>query len=331
MSNLKYQIITPNDNEFHNGLLETASEIHQREKDTSEWLKWKYFSSPFGNCIVACAINEQNKVVGEISFGRYEFILNNETVKAAYSYQTMVHPDYQGKGVFKKLTNLAINECKNQGVEILFNFPNANSYMPFIKNKWKPINSIKYWMKPMRFLKVLANITSIRKSFQVDNAISLDEINVQKLKELFYNVKPLNIPNTLCPNRTKEFLEWRYTSYPVAKYKSVINDRIAVIVRTGTRGKLKEVQIMEAFEIIANSFNKDEIKRIEEQIKNELNADLITFNITEAHPLNNILKSTRFISMPHSIKFCIYPLVEKFNSYTNKDNWIITATEFHRY
>ncbi len=331
MDKLKYQIITPNDKEFHNSLLETASEIHQREKDTLEWLKWKYFSSPFGNCIVAGALNEQNKVIGEISFGRYEFVLDNKIVNAAYSYQTMVHPNYQGKGVFKKLTNLAIDECKKQGIEVLFNFPNANSYMPFIKNKWKPINSIKYWMKPMRFLKVSANITSIRKSFRVDVNTSLKEIDVPKLKELFSGVKPLNIQNTLCPNRTKEFLEWRYISYPVAKYKCVINDKLAIIARTGKRGKLKEVQIMEVFQMTPDSFNKNEVKRIAEQIKTELDVDLITFNITEVHPLNNILKSAGFISMPHTIKFCIYPLTEKFENYTHKKDWIITATEFHRY
>ena len=88
---------------------------------------------------------------------------------------------------------------------------------------------------------------------------------------------------------------------------------------------------MEAFEMKPNSFHKNEVKRIAEQIKNELNADIITFNLTEAHPLNKILKSARFISMPHSIKFCIFPLDEKYNSYTNKNSWIITATEFHRY
>lgn len=331
MDKLNYQIITANDTKFHNSLLETASEIHQRKKDTLEWLKWKYFSSPFGNCIVAGAINEQNKLIGEISFGRYEFILDNKIVKAAYSYQTMVHPDYQGKGVFKKLTNLAISECKNQGVQVLFNFPNANSYMPFIKNKWNPINSIKYWMKPLKILKISKNINSIKNSFQVESIKSLEEIDVPKMKELFSEVKPLNIKNTLCPNRTKEFLEWRYTGYPIAKYKMVINDRLAIIARTGKRGKLSEIQIMETFEITPNSFNKNEIKRITKQIKNELNADLITFNLSEAHPLNNVLKSARFISMPHSIKFCIYPLDEKFNNYANKDNWIITATEFHRY
>lgn len=331
MDKLKFLIIKSTDTEFHDSLLETAAEIHQRKKDSLEWLKWKYFSSPFGNCIVAGAVNEQNKVIGEISFGRYEFVLDGKIVKAAYSYQTMVHPAFQGKGVFKKLTNLAIEECKKQGVEVLFNFPNANSYMPFIKNNWKPINSIKYWMKPMRFLKVSGNINSIRKSFQVDAAISLEEVNVSKMKELFSTVKPLNIPNTLCPNRTKEFLEWRYASYPIAKYECVLNDRLAIIARTGKRGRLKEVQIMEAFEMKPNSFHKNEVKRIAEQIKNELNADIITFNLTEAYPLNKILKSARFISMPHSIKFCIFPLDEKYNSYANKNSWIITATEFHRY
>ncbi len=61
-------------------LLKTASIIHNRKQDSLEWIKWKYFGSPFGNAFCLVAKTNDDKIVAEITFGCYQFILNNKSL-----------------------------------------------------------------------------------------------------------------------------------------------------------------------------------------------------------------------------------------------------------
>ena len=81
----EYKIITKDSDEKHFvELLENAAFIHNRQQDTIDWLKWKYFDSPFGDCIVVMAYSEKGELAGEISFGKYEFTDGDKIIKAIY-------------------------------------------------------------------------------------------------------------------------------------------------------------------------------------------------------------------------------------------------------
>jgi GNAT superfamily N-acetyltransferase len=75
---------------------------------------------------------------------------------AAQSADTMTHPQYRFKGLFVELANLTFQLCRDNGIELLFGFPNQNSLPGFInKLGWKTtetmgvfvINMLLPWQK----------------------------------------------------------------------------------------------------------------------------------------------------------------------------------------
>ena len=327
-----YKIITRDSEEHHfKALLENAAFIHNRDQDSLEWLKWKYFSSPFGDCIVVMAYSEKGELAGEISFGKYEFKDEEKLVKAIYSYQTMVHPNFQRKGLFSSLTKKVIEIAKEENIDIIFNFPNANSYQPFLKLGFKPLNGLKYWIAKGHFGTFLKqfNPMALKKPFLVNKIKNYDSNTLEQFEKLANDVKAYSVKNTLYPNRNYDFLKWRYFSHAMHHYEIVECDLGWAITRVGKRGSFTEAQIMDVFP--KNEFNKTFLRAIKRAIKRKLKVGLIIFNMSEAHPLNSLMSSCGFFSMPNKLKFCVYPLNSTGEKYTNRSNWIITATEFHRY
>jgi predicted GNAT family acetyltransferase len=327
-----YKIITRNSNEkFYSDLLENAAFIHKRKQDSLEWLKWKYFSSPYGDCIVVMAYSEKGALAGEISFGKYEFTDNDKIVKAIYSYQTMVHPKFQRKGLFSSLTKKVIEIAKEQNIDVIFNFPNHNSYAPFLKLGFNPLNNLKYWVTkgclPI-FLKEFSPL-SLKKPFIVNKIDTYDENTISLFNKLCPTIKPQSVKGVLNPNRTEEFLRWRFFNYAMHHYEIIQSNLGWCIVRIGKRGNFTEAQIMEVFpeKGMSRKFLYSLTKKIREQLK----VGLIVFNMSGSHQLNSKMSICGFLPLPNKLKFCMYPLNQIGERYLNKNNWVITATEFHRY
>jgi hypothetical protein len=59
---------------------------------------------------------------------------NGNTYLVAQSGDTMTHPKHQKKGLFVKLANLTFQFCNENGIELIFGFPNENSYPGFVRN-----------------------------------------------------------------------------------------------------------------------------------------------------------------------------------------------------
>ena len=104
------------------------SSVAEKEK----WFKWMYEDNIYGDSIHVIAYNN-NKVVGWRAFWR------NDILPGIVSYQpsnTEVLPEMRKKGIFYKMTELALNEI---GDSLIYNFPNNNSLHGYLKLGWKPI------------------------------------------------------------------------------------------------------------------------------------------------------------------------------------------------
>ena len=60
--------------------------------------------------------------------------IRQQRVLAAQSCDTMTHPAHQKKGLFVKLAKQTIDLAKQEGIHLVFGFPNQNSYPGFIKH-----------------------------------------------------------------------------------------------------------------------------------------------------------------------------------------------------
>lgn len=72
--------------------------------------------------------------------------INENLTLAAQSGDTMTHPDHRKRGLFIELAKLTFEECRKQGIKLIYGFPNDNSYHGFInKLNWEHIDDIERW------------------------------------------------------------------------------------------------------------------------------------------------------------------------------------------
>jgi hypothetical protein len=61
----------------------------------------------------------------------------NSLILAAQSADTMTHPEHRYKNLFFDLSNKCFELCKQNGIRLIFGFPNQNSYHGAIKLGWQ--------------------------------------------------------------------------------------------------------------------------------------------------------------------------------------------------
>lgn len=325
----QFEFITPNskDDELA-ALLKMASIVHNRNHDSLEWIKWKYFGSPFGNAFCLVAKTNDDKIVAEVTFGRYQFVLNSKILNCLISYQTMVHPNYQKKGIFGLLTKKILAKAEADEIDLVLNFPNKASYTPFQKLQFVPLNHIENKVYFTKKISTLWNSFSLKKPFLPHSISAINQNQVQFFNELKNTISPLNIKDVLVPNRNADFIQWRYFTFPLYDYRIVKTSKGWGIVRLGSRGKLKEVQLMEMF---SECITKEFLFELRNEIVLQFKPNIILCNFSYNHPANAIISKLGFYSLPHHINFFVYALNKKYTHLLQKENWIITATEFHRY
>ena len=86
---------------------------------------WKHIENPFGPSIMLIA-KAAGTVAGFRAFMRWELTTpTGRTVKCVRAVDTATHPEYQRRGIFRRLTLDAIEVAKADGVELVFNTPNS--------------------------------------------------------------------------------------------------------------------------------------------------------------------------------------------------------------
>jgi Acetyltransferase (GNAT) domain len=74
----------------------------------------------------------------------------NKTLLVAQSADTMTHPNYRFKGMFVDLSRRTFNLCKENGIQLVFGFPNQNSYHGAIhKLGWIETETMRCFIIPV--------------------------------------------------------------------------------------------------------------------------------------------------------------------------------------
>ncbi len=74
---------------------------------------------------------------------------NEQVVLAAQSADTMTNPNYRFKGLFVELSNITFQLCRDEGLLLIFGFPNQNSYHGAVtKLGWQMTEMLQYFTIP---------------------------------------------------------------------------------------------------------------------------------------------------------------------------------------
>lgn len=111
--------------------------------------RWKHLDNAFGPspAWVAC---DGARIVALRVFMRWELLRAGEVVRAVRAVDTATHPDYQGRGLFTRLTLGALPDLAAEGVEFVFNTPNDQSRPGYLKMGWHDVGRLPTSVRPAR-------------------------------------------------------------------------------------------------------------------------------------------------------------------------------------
>lgn len=308
-------------NSIHS-FLTSRKESHNHDYfDSQEWFKWKFLNSPNGTAIMPTVFIE-NKIIGANYYGIYPLLKNEQEISAILPYEIFVHERAQGKGLFKKLIKLAQQTAQDEKVQIMMSFPNKKSIQGFKSSGWTYIpNFVTYWLKPVFNFKVIRNILDLKKAFQPNISQGSNNFQFQEPKHNLYKDQVHGL-------WTKEYLNWRFNILPQAEYIYLQNASFELVARIGSRGKLKEAQILYV-DCKTLVFDRESFKKLIKQLTKETKSDLVSFPMSSHYPIYGKMKSLGFYKLPSGTQFC-YKVLDK-NIHSELLKFSLCGLDFHTY
>ena len=235
-------------------LLEAAMGKGPAGERSPEFFRWKHLDNPFGPSFMLVAEGD-GTIVGFRSFMRWRFQAGGRMVPAVRAVDTATHPEFQGRGVFSRLTLEAL-EALREEADLVFNTPNEKSLPGYLKMGWRTVGKVPISIRvrrPIRFARGLrwrgapAGASGVRPPIDAETAAEAlrDEKEVALLLDRAGGDDQL-----LSTPRDVEYLRWRYGSARVLDYRAVREqqgDRLTglAIFRVRPRGKLWESTVTE--------------------------------------------------------------------------------------
>lgn len=124
----------------------------------------QFYEHPFQKekCIRLVAM-DGDVVTGFQSLFYWPYQKDGKVFHSFQSGNSLVHPDYRGKGIFQKLLNYLDEYNKDLQIDFLMGFPVQMSYGSFMKNRWVNPFNIQWKLKiinPLGFLFSHKDITA---------------------------------------------------------------------------------------------------------------------------------------------------------------------------
>jgi GNAT superfamily N-acetyltransferase len=231
-----------------------------RPDDPNEALfRWKHFDNPAGRSPMWLAIAD-GRLAGFRTFLRWRFVRDGRPVSAVRAVDTATHPDFQGRGVFRRLTLGALDELRDEGVELVFNTPNDQSRPGYLKMGWEVVGRVPIAMRPTSLSSLVrlgrARVPAEKWSATCPLGVPAEEAlaDDHELERLLAAVAArrreteVAATSTLATDRTPAHLRWRYRFEPL-RYRAVVAAggpaRGLAIFRLRRRGPATEAVLAE--------------------------------------------------------------------------------------
>jgi GNAT superfamily N-acetyltransferase len=224
---------------------------------TPQFFRWKHRDNPFGPSPGWVAV-AGNRIVGVRLLMRWEFEFGGRVVRAVRMVDTATAPDWQGRGVFKRLTLTALEEVED--VDLVFNTPNSNSLPGYLKMGWSEVGRVPVLIRPVAPLRLARAVVrgAVRQSAvssvpppiasslpRVDDVLSARAPEVDALLGARRRRE-----DALSTRRSPAYLTWRYGAGSGLDYRAVPVEREGRLVGLGVgrlrhRGPLRELTLGE--------------------------------------------------------------------------------------
>jgi len=290
---------------FSNQYSRTVSELTE--------IHSKFYNHPFqkDKCIRIVSMDGE-VVTGFQTLFYWPYQKNNKVYRSFQSGNSIVHPDYRGKGIFQKLLNFLDENNKDLNIDFLMGFPVEASFGSFVRNKWANPFNLHWYLKlinPFAFLFSKKNFEKRFDSFPLLNSNNSSD-----------NIFRLHIDNS--------FNSWRNGFRNSKNYFyfnfSDENKSITFGLKMNVRSRFFHELIIGEIRTYTNDihFFRAAIKKLVRKTRSSLCFTAITIALVESKDSNilKLLKKENFISTKKQIYF-ITKSYNNNNEINISENW----------
>ncbi len=209
---------------------------------TVAYWRWKHIDNPFGKSPVLLAF-DGDRLIGLRAFMAWHFRYKGELIQGYRAVDTATHPDYQGKGIFTRLT-MALLESLQSGVpSLIFNTPNRKSRPGYIKMGWKEAGKTRLRVKVFPLNMLMNRISKPVSSHDEPVVFTAATEAIVKAWATAQN-------HLVITDYNLAYLTWRYALVPGFAYavEEVVEESNAcVLLYRIKEGRLRELRVTDIF------------------------------------------------------------------------------------
>jgi GNAT superfamily N-acetyltransferase len=212
---------------------------------------WKHRENAFGESPAWIAV-DGDRLVGLRILMRWEFDEpGGAVVRAVRAVDTATHPEYQGQGIFTKLTRAALEELEQDDVAFVFNTPNDKSRPGYVKMGWDVVGRLPVRVRPLS-VRGLFRVAQARTAAQRWSEPSRAGTPAREVLHDDGAIRRLlgtrSSTTALRTRLTPAYLAWRYGG-DLLEYRAVVGpsglDDGVAIFRVRRRGAAREAALCE--------------------------------------------------------------------------------------
>lgn len=223
------------------------------EGDPNEaFFSWKHDENPFGVSPSWVAEAPDGSLAGLRVFLRWRFRdPSGATLQAVRAVDTATHPEWQGRGIFTKLTLGALPDLTDDGIDLVFNTPNDKSRPGYLKMGWSEVGKVPVGVRfgGLSSLRTVVRARTAAEMWSEPSTVGEPAVDVLADTTAVQGLLDALAPSSgISTDRTPAYLQWRYRFDPLRYRAVLLGDRVEqglVILRLRRRGPALECAVCE--------------------------------------------------------------------------------------
>jgi GNAT superfamily N-acetyltransferase len=296
-----------------------------------EFFRWKHFGNPFGRSFMLVA-ELDDTIVGLRAFMRWRFLSGSQELTAVRAVDTATHPHYQGRGIFSRLTQRALQDL-DSGIHFVFNTPNEKSLPGYLRLGWRTVGKVPVSIRVLRPVRVVRAILSRKRKTTPTGAPP--RIEAERASDALDDVRPLSqlLEESVLSNdrlttpRTIAYLGWRYAQAPLLDYRAVREFREGRLVgialfRVRPRGATWEAMIAD---LIVPPTDRKTARRLLLRVAQAASVDHVTCHFPSGWVQAIAARQAGYFRTPVGLRLISKPLLNNLNpDPLNPGSWALT-------
>jgi GNAT superfamily N-acetyltransferase len=296
-------------------LLKAALGDHSSVKSIEYW-RWKHIENPFGQSPVLLA-EENGKLIGVRAMMQWRWKEGSISYKSLRAVDTATLPQYQGKGIFKKLTLQMVENAKKEGFDFIFNTPNKISIIGYLKMGWVELGRIPVLMRPVFSMKRFDALLFEEKHK------TLLQLNLMNAPKIFTTGKGMHT------DVDPDWLSWRYQRCPVKKYicDQSNEDSNSLWLFASVRNHTWGIELRICSYLFSNTFSSSQLFKQSTKLAKSLGCNAVTIAGLQEVPSYQYLRFGFLPITKMSLKFTLRHLNSEslIIQMKQKSNWYLNS------